>query len=140
MEFARDWFYDIYNRITPKSGILQFNPSSLPDSHIYFQHYGDANFNGAWGTCFENNIFKKFIGSNAYSYESTIENVAASLIAHEWHSHYVEGTGDEKNNHSFAYYDAISSIFWQKTTQNYKNFVFYQFLLNILYESGELKR
>ncbi|MEZ3578255.1 MAG: DUF86 domain-containing protein [Muribaculaceae bacterium] len=24
LEFARDWFYDIFNRITPKSGILQF--------------------------------------------------------------------------------------------------------------------
>ena len=107
---------------TTTNGVT-FNPSSLPDNHIYFQHYGNDNFHGAWGTCTtENNIFKKFIGSNAYSYESTIENIASSLIAHEWLSHYVNDYGDNNNNHSLAYKNTMQSIFWEKTTDEYKKF------------------
>lgn len=57
----------------------------------------------------------------AYSYESTVENIASSIIIHEWLSHIKLEMGTSNNNHSQAYQNVMTSkLFWNKITDMYK--------------------
>lgn len=52
-------------------------------------------------------------------YETTVENIAASLLYHEWYSHGIR-LYDDPYNHSQAFLNVIQSPLWRTTTYSYK--------------------
>ena len=88
---------------------------------------GHENVDGAgWETTFSPNnpnYIPKIIGTGGYSYESTVENIAASVIVHEWYSHGKKHTADDIKSHRLAYKNVINfKRLWNGTTDNYKRF------------------
>ena len=66
-------------------------------------------------------------GNNYSSYESTVENIASSLIVHEWYSHGMKLNRDSMLSHRLAYKNVINfKPLWNKTTPSYKEFVLRQ--------------
>ena len=73
-------------------------------------------------------IIFKIIGAGNYDYETTVENIASSLIVHEWFSHGIQHYCDEDKTHHRAYLNVINyKIFWNRTTPKYKLFNLYNF-------------
>ena len=76
-----------------------------------------------WGTIFCSNKKPRIVGTGNYEYESTVENIASSIIVHEWYSHVMKGYNDTDRNHNLAYKNVIGyNNFWEKTTFKYKQF------------------
>ena len=93
-----------------------FSMSSIKDEKIGFEENG----NGSWVTNYRINSIR---GTDRYSYESTVENLASSIIVHEWYSHRMKKNGDKMKSHRLAYKNVINyKYFWNKTTDNYKGF------------------
>ena len=44
----------------------------------------------------------KIIGTGGYSYETTVENIASSVIVYEWYSHGKKYNSDEYKSHRLA--------------------------------------
>lgn len=93
-----------------------------------------------WGTEFEKKgdiIYPpKIVWSNDFTdtYEATVENIASSVLVHEWYSHGIMHIGEE--NHEKAYENVVKfSSLWGKTTIKYRFFV-----LNKIHEFKPLKR
>ena len=62
-------------------------------------------------------------GSDLYSYKSTVENIASSIIVHEWYSHIKKNNGNRYKSHRLAYKNVINfKYFWNNTTDDYKGF------------------
>ena len=118
-----------------------FSMASLEDGEIKYTDKEESHF-----TTFTNGKTRiEFHGRTYKDYEGTVENMAASLLIHEWYSHgeykigddHVDKSGRLKPNHRLAYKNVINDkIFFHKTTNKYKKFVtdFYNF-----YSSKELK-
>ena len=49
------------------------------------------------------------------SYESTVENLEATMLGHEWYSHIIKDYGDEKYNHWKAYSNALCFNYFKMT-------------------------
>lgn len=65
----------------------------------------------------------KIIGKATNNYESTVENIASSIIVHEWYSHIKKNYGTDTKDHRFAYKNVIDyKYLWNKTTLDYKEF------------------
>ena len=93
-----------------------FSMSSIKDEKIGFEENGS----GSWITNLRTNSIR---GTDSYSYESTVENLASSIIVHEWYSHRMKKNGDKMKSHRLAYKNVINyKYFWNKTTDNYKGF------------------
>ena len=77
---------------------------------------GNAN----WITIYSDGIY----GAAGYmkSYETTVENIACSVIAHEWYGHYKRGFGDSTYNHSLCYSLAMNCVWYENSTLDYKIF------------------
>jgi len=102
-----------------------FSMSSIRGGRIYFEKMLP---NENWSTA-------KYIlsGGNEYSisgsdnwrdYETTVENVQASVIFHEWYGH-VKNSFSERSlfpNHHSAYDAVMDSPIYSKTTPNYQSF------------------
>ena len=57
-------------------------------------------------------------------YEGTVENIASTIIVHEWYSHRLMHYGDRYYDHHLAYENVIKfKELWRLTTDNYKSFV-----------------
>ena len=56
-------------------------------------------------------------------YETTVENVQASVIFHEWYGHLIKGYSDDNNNHSMCYTLSLQSPIYKDTTIKYKRFI-----------------
>ncbi|MBO4597784.1 MAG: RHS repeat-associated core domain-containing protein [Bacteroidaceae bacterium] len=58
------------------------------------------------------------------SYESTVENLEATMLGHEWYSHIIKDYGDDHNNHSLAYENSMrfSLIYNKSLTPKYIDF------------------
>ena len=100
---------------------LTFDLSSIEGRKIYYEFIED----GAWQTHFSlDDIFMPTIsGSGNQDYETTVENVASSIIVHEWYSHARKKTTDRFKSHRLAYKNVINfKKLWNKTTFNYKQF------------------
>ena len=84
-----------------------------------------------WGTVFGsktgNLIYPPIIyGSINFldKYEGTVENIASTIIVHEWYSHGLMHYGDRYYDHHLAYENVIKfKELWRLTTDNYKSFV-----------------
>ena len=79
----------------------------------------------------------KIIGTGGYSYETTVENIASSVIVHEWYSHGKKYNSDEYKSHRLAYKNVINfKQLWNKTTDEYKKFNLQQLLKYTKKETG----
>ena len=86
--------------------------------------FKDGNYN--WQSLYVPGTSKGIIyGSSRYTnaYETTVENILASVISHEWLGHIIQNYSDHNNNHYKAYLNVINGPFGGKTTKNYKMFV-----------------
>ena len=91
-----------------------FSMSSIKDEKIGF------GGSGSWNTNLKTNSIR---GTDRYSYESTVENLASSIIVHEWYSHRMKKNGNKMKSHRLAYKNVINyKYFWNKTTGKYKGF------------------
>ena len=64
-------------------------------------------------------------GADEYgdSYETTVENIQASVVFHEWYGHIIKGYSDDNNNHSICYSLSLQSPIYKNTTLKYKRFI-----------------
>ena len=105
-----------------------FSMASLEDGEIKYTDKENSHF-----TTFTNDKTRiEFHGRTYKDYEGTVENMAASLLIHEWYSHgeykigdnHVDKRGKLVANHRFAYLNVKKDkIFYPKTTSNYKEFI-----------------
>ena len=64
-------------------------------------------------------------GADRYgdSFETTVENIASSIIIHEWYSHIRKNNSEDLKSHRLAYKNTINDpVFWEKTTDAYKGY------------------
>ena len=109
-------------------GDRTFSMASLEDGEIKYTDKENSHF-----TTFTNDKTRiEFHGRTYKDYEGTVENMAASLLIHEWYSHgeykigdnHVDKRGNLVANHRFAYLNVKKDkIFYPKTTSNYKEFI-----------------
>ena len=91
-----------------------FSMSSIKDGKIGF------GSTGSWNTTMKTGRIR---GTDNYRYKSTVENIASSIIVHEWYSHWMKKNGDPMKSHRLAYKNVINfKYFWNKTTDDYKGF------------------
>ena len=57
------------------------------------------------------------------SYESTVENLAATIVYHEYYGHLIQGYGNLTGDHYKAYLNSKNCPFYNGTTQNYKDYL-----------------
>jgi len=79
-------------------------------------------------------------GTGNYKYESTVENIASSIILHEWYGHIKMGYGDDSKSH-YKVYSAVMNFkpLWEKNTKEYKTFNCEKFLEYIVKEKINLR-
>lgn len=57
-------------------------------------------------------------------YECIVENIAISVLVHEWFSHGIRHYDDVSKTHRFAYENVINyKDLWEQTTDRYKGFI-----------------
>lgn len=59
-------------------------------------------------------------GLDKHTYETTVENMQATLLIHEWYTHGIKEQGSFNNQHYKAYQNVMAHPFWEKTTLRYK--------------------
>ncbi len=111
-----------------------FSIDKIKGSIIRLQQRENAN----WATYLCSNSLPEIIGTNNYEYESTVENIASSLIVHEWYSHGMKGVLDNLKSHRLAYKAVINfKPFWKNTTECYKSFVLQRLYDYTVKETGK---
>jgi hypothetical protein len=98
-----------------------FTTFDMEGQRVFFEKDDDSN----WATYYLCDP-PKIVGSGKYFgvYESTVENIASSIIVHEWYSHGMKHNGDLMLSHRLAYKNVINfTPLWNKTTPSYKRFV-----------------
>ena len=100
-----------------------FNTSELKDGEIKFSIKKGSNFS----TLMKHGNVKAQVDAHqkiTESYEGTVENLASSIIVHEWYSHGQYKVGSQFKNHYIAYKNVMNDKnFYPKTTKKYKSFV-----------------
>jgi len=120
----------------------KFTLSSIANGRIY---YNPQLLNDPWKTVFspDDPSFSPAIfgsGNNFCIYENTVENIASSIIVHEWYSHGMKHTSDKNNSHRLAYKNVINyKYLWNKTTDKYKYFNLYNLWYYTNKETGRNK-
>ena len=65
------------------------------------------------------------VGMLTDDYESTVENIAITVLVHEWYTHGIKNLGDHNLSHRIAYENMINfEPLWNKTTEQFKIDVF----------------
>jgi RHS repeat-associated protein len=97
---------------------LTFSMDNIEGGKI---HFGGS---GSWTSSWRLGEGKgKISGLDKYNYETTVENVASSIIVHEWYSHIMKENRDDMKSHRLAYKNVINfKTFWNNTTDAYKGF------------------
>ena len=109
----------------------KFSLASITDNRIGF------GGEGAWNTYMKSGHIK---GSDLYKYETTVENIASSIIVHEWYSHLMKRNGNKMRSHRLAYKNVINyKPLWNETTDAYKGFVVRQLFKYTKGETGRTK-
>ena len=113
-----------------------FSMSSISGGEIGYKEKEGAN----WETSYvktSTGIIPKIAGTNGYEYESTVENIALSVIVHEWYSHGRKLNHDDYKSHRLAYKNVINfNSLWNKTTDRYKQFNLRMLLKYTVKETG----
>lgn len=96
-----------------------FTMASIRDGKIKSKqqmYYGDN-----WETRYDSGEKPEIWGLGKYTYETTVENIASSVIVHEWYAHIMKNVGDRYKSHHLAYkWVMLFEQFWDKTTDDYK--------------------
>ncbi|MBJ2198764.1 MAG: RHS repeat-associated core domain-containing protein, partial [Muribaculaceae bacterium] len=114
-----------------------FSLSTISDGKIQAGYIKDGHWetDGSYTRSFKPPIIRGY--GSTRPYENTVENIASSLIVHEWYSHAMKGTHDVYKSHRLAYKNVINfKYLWDKTTYNYKKFVLTQLQYYTLKETG----
>jgi RHS repeat-associated protein len=97
-----------------------FTMNDLVNNEIGFQSSNSASWTSRWGLGTGKG---SITGSDGYNYETTVENIASSIIVHEFYSHVKKDNRNEMKSHRLAYKNVINyKTLWNKTTDSYKNF------------------
>lgn len=98
----------------------------------------NPQINASWRSSYTLGTGKgKIQGSDQYLYETTVENIQSSIVAHEYYSHIKKNNGDDYKSHRLAYKNVINhKPLWNKTTDSYKGFVVRQLLKYTTKETG----
>jgi len=100
----------------------EFTLDNLEGKKIHFEE----GLSAGWKTKFRRDSEDEWghiRGEDLYKYESTVENLASSIIVHEWYSHAIQKKGSYAKNHSGAFDNVINkNPFWKNTTSGYKSF------------------
>ena len=137
------WNHIIAHFVGTYFGGERFSLDRINGGRIRY-HYspiGKNNQTTMWGTIFNDkkgNIISPpiIVWSNDFfsEYEGTIENIASTILVHEWYSHGIMHIGEE--NHEKAYENVLKyRSFWENTTIKYRYFV-----LNKMHEFKPLER
>ena len=113
-----------------------FSLAKIEGNKIHFDP-GIAK-DASWNTEFKLSAdFVPIISGNAaFKYEGTVENIASSIIVHEWYSHGVCHVYDGKFNHWNAYFNVICfNPLWRKTTTKYQDLNLNNFAVFYIKES-----
>ncbi|MBO7609267.1 MAG: hypothetical protein J6S96_03575 [Muribaculaceae bacterium] len=115
-----------------------FSMKSLENEKIDIK---DIGFGKNWTTNYHTlNKTKpiKIVGSGTFQtdYEGTVENIAATVLYHEWYGHGMHHLSDENKNHHKAYWCVMQSPLWEATTEKYKEYVKNQYNNYLLKERG----
>jgi len=96
----------------------KFTMNDLQDKKIHFGGFG------GWTSSWVLGAGKgKISGSDGHNYETTVENIASSIIVHEWYSHINTENRNNMKSHRLAYKNVINyKHFWNNTTDSYKRF------------------
>ncbi|MBD5351038.1 MAG: hypothetical protein HDR89_09185 [Bacteroides sp.] len=96
-----------------------FKVDEFPNNSVNYQ-----SDESSWFTNHKGSKEQGIYGTNLYEYESTVENIASSIIVHEWYSHWIKNCADTYKSHRLAYKNVINfSKLWANTTTNYKIFI-----------------
>lgn len=111
-----------------------FHMSDLYEKKIIY----NPQINASWRSSYTLGTGKgKIQGSDQYLYETTVENIQSSIVAHEYYSHIKKNNGDDYKSHRLAYKNVINhKPLWNKTTDSYKGFVVRQLLKYTTKETG----
>ena len=97
----------------------------------------NSEVNGGWFSYNTESGKGKIVGTDKFSYSATVENIASSIIVHEWYSHIKKNNKDRFKSHRLAYKNVINfKFFWNKTTDNYKGFNMRELLKYTKNETG----
>lgn len=111
--------------------VSQFNGTVINFKHIFDIsktyggkiHYGSCE-GGHWETQYiENDFITPPIirGDGNYSYETTVENLASTILIHEWYTHGKLHQGNHNKNHWRAFHNVINfNGIWNRTSNKYK--------------------
>ena len=104
-------------------GEIIFSLNSIDGGIIHYSSSGDYNW-GTTETPIPSSGKYQILGTDLYrSYETTVENVQASVVYHEWYGHVIKGYSDGYWKDHYQAYDAVMmSPIYSKTTPNYKSF------------------
>lgn len=115
-----------------------FSLSSIRNKRIEY----DADNKGTWIThfskCVQSSTLPRITGNGLFvEYEATVENLASSIIIHEWYSHRIKEVRTALQSHRLAYKNVINfKRFWKNTTNNYKGFTMRALLFYTKKETG----
>jgi hypothetical protein len=99
---------------------LKFTMKDMLGERIHFGGTGYWNANWVVGSG-----RGTISGADRYgdSFETTVENIASSIIMHEWYSHLKKDNREDMKSHRLAYKNTINDpVFWEKTTDAYKGY------------------
>lgn len=117
---------------------LIFGMNKIQNGRIMHLDY-NTNSNTSWRTIFYTNSLPLIYGTGGFieEYEATVENIASSILIHEWFSHGRMHYSDTDRNHRLAYKNVINySPLWDMTTDKYKGFILDKFQYYSEQETG----
>ncbi|MDE5607491.1 MAG: hypothetical protein K2I64_00995, partial [Muribaculaceae bacterium] len=107
----------VYDEIFTLSDLKEGRISYISITHLKKAGISDTSW-------YYNRDKNSITGTGKYRYESTIENIALSLIVHEWYAHKIKDYGDKSHRHRFAYLSVMGfHKLWDKATEKYKKSV-----------------
>jgi len=97
---------------------LKFTMKDMLGEKVGYAPSNEGNWNSTWR---QGTGFGIITGSDNYGYETTVENVASSIIMHEWYSHLKKDNHPDWKSHRLAYKNVINDpVFWERTTDSFK--------------------
>jgi hypothetical protein len=110
------WNHIIYQKEGEMIYDEVFSMSKITGGKVTF----DGSKKGSWVTDMKKGTI---VGSDRYSYTTTVENIQSSIIVHEWYSHKMKKNCDDSHSHTLAYKNVINfKELWNSTTTDYKTF------------------
>jgi len=116
----RDAELNIFNHIAKEFDGLELQDGTKYDYDKINKGIQNTNVYNTWSTSYSKK--EMYIGTFKLQYEKTVENIASTIINHEYFSHLINDWGSTggKNSHRKSFESVISHPLFEKTTSNYK--------------------